>query len=267
MLVLALDTATVQGRFALADAGELLAYQPHNVAGSYADALLPVVDQTLEAAGRKLGDVGLVAVTSGPGSFTGVRIGVATAKALAWALDVPLCAVSTLTAMAAELLAEAPGRDLAVPVLDARRGEVFAAIYRREGAWVEEVAAPACLAPDRWWDRLLAAIDDPEAPAYGGDGMALLTGQGPDLRPELLARGEPAARSWVVGHPATARRLAVALADADLRRRLLSSPFALVPRYLRGSDAEVKRRLDATPLLPSSSVDVHEGGQDSGGRS
>lgn len=266
MLVLALDTATPQGRFALADDGELLAYQPHNVSGSYADALLPVVDQTLEAADRTLGDVGLVAVTSGPGSFTGVRIGVATAKALAWALAVPLCAVSTLAAMAAELLAEAPDRTLAVPVLDARRGEVFAGVYRRDGRWVEELAAPDCLPPARWWERLLATIDDPEAPAYGGDGVALLTGQGPGLRPELLARGEPAARSWVVGHPATARRLAVALGDHELRSRLLTSPFALVPGYLRGSDAEVKRRLDATPLLPSSSVDVHEGGQDIGGR-
>lgn len=264
MLVLALDTATPHGRFALADGGELLAYQPHNVAGSYADALLPVVDQTLAAAGRTLADVQLVAVTSGPGSFTGVRIGVATAKALAWALDVELCAVSTLEAMAAELLAEAPDRDLAVPVLDARRGEVFAAVYRRDGAWVEELVAPACLPPDRWWERLLAAAPDPEAPTYGGDGMALLTGQGRDLRPELLARGEPAARSWVVGHPATARRLALALADADLRRRLTISPFALVPGYLRGSDAELKKRLDATPLLPSSAVDVHEGGPDGG---
>ncbi len=257
-----MDTATPHGRFALAEDGVLLAYQPHNVTGSYADALLTVVDQVLTAGGRELAEVGLVAVTSGPGSFTGVRIGVATAKALAWALGAELAAATTLAAMAAELLSEAPDRELAVPVLDARRGEVFAGIYRRRGAWVEAVAEPACLAPDRWWELLVPAVGDVEAPAYGGDGVALLTGQGRDLRPELLARGEPPPRSWVVGHPATARGLALALHDQDLRRELSVSPFSLVPRYLRGSDAELKKRLDATPRQPSADIDVHEGGPD-----
>ncbi|MEZ4387362.1 MAG: tRNA (adenosine(37)-N6)-threonylcarbamoyltransferase complex dimerization subunit type 1 TsaB [Candidatus Krumholzibacteriia bacterium] len=259
MLVLAIDTATSQGRFALAEDGRLLAYQPHNVTGSYADALLPVIDGMLDGTGRTLAQVDVVATTAGPGSFTGVRIGVATAKTLAWALGARLAAVSTLAAMAAELLHQDPDRELAVPVLDARRGEVFAAIYRRQGTWVEAVTPPACLPPDRWWERLVASVADLEAPTYGGDGVALLTGQGRELRPELLARGEPAARAWVVGHPATARQLAVALADPELCDRLTMSPFALVPGYLRGSDAELKRRVDATPSRPSADIEVHEG--------
>ena len=260
MLTLAFDPATPPGRFAVAEDGALLAYQPHNVMGSYADALLPVVDQVLDAAGRRLDEVQVVAVTEGPGSFTGVRIGVATAKALAWALGARLAAVPTLTAMAADLLADHPERDLAVPVLDARRGEVFAAVYRRQGAWVQEVAAPACLSPDRWWARLVDLLDDVDAPAYGGEGVALLVGHGADLRPELAARGLPAARSFVAAHPATARVLAVATGDADMLAEATVSPFALVPQYLRGSDAEVKRRLDATPGAPSADVDVHTGG-------
>jgi tRNA threonylcarbamoyladenosine biosynthesis protein TsaB len=264
MLTLAIDTATPHGRFALAEDGELLGYQPHNVMGSYADALLPVVDTLLETAGRRLAEVELVAVTAGPGSFTGVRIGVATAKTLAWALGAELAAVSTLAAMAADLLAEHPDRDLAVPVLDARRGEVFAAVYRRRDGWVAELAAPACLAPDVFWSQLLAAVDDVEAPAYGGDGVVLVTGQGADLRPELAARGLPATRSWSSAHPATARTLARALAAADLRREAVISPFALVPWYLRGSDAEIKRRLDATPRTPSRTVDIHTGNGDDG---
>ncbi len=259
MLTLAIDTATPHGRFAMADAGRLLAYQPHNVTGSYADALLPVVDAVLESAGRTLDEVELVAVTLGPGSFTGVRIGVTTAKTLAWALDAELAAVSTLAAMAADLLAGTPDRDLAVPVLDARRGEVFAGVYRRRGQWVEELAAPACLPPDRWWQRLCERLDDPEAPCYGGDGVSLLVGGGTDLRPELQARGEPRARPWVAAHPATARALALALHDAEVREATRVSPFALVPRYLRGSDAEIKRRVDATPSRPSTSVDIHRG--------
>jgi len=270
VLILALDTATPHGRFAVADGGSLLAYQPHNVQGSYADALLPVVDGVLAAAGRRLDEVAIVGVTSGPGSFTGVRIGVATAKTLAWALGADLAAVSTLAAMAAELLAAHPDRDVAVPVLDARRGEIFAGVYQRDGAWVRELAAPACLPPDRWWERLGALVADAaagaaadlEAPVYGGDGVALLVGQGAGLRPELAARGEPAARAWEAAHPATARALALALGDPAMRAAARVSPFALVPGYLRGSDAELKRRVDATPAAPTAAVDVHEGRRD-----
>ncbi len=259
MLILALDTATPHGRFALAADARLLADRPHNVQGSYADALLPVIDQVLAQAGRRLADVDLVAVTDGPGSFTGVRIGVATAKTLAWALEAQLAAVSTLAAMAAALLAAHPARELAVPVLDARRGEVFAGLYRREGAWVRELDAPACRTPDRWWERLVDRVPDLEAPAWGGDGVGLLVGQGAGLRPELAARGEPAARAWEAAHPATARALALALADPAVRREAVVSPFALVPRYLRGSDAEVKRRVDATPSAPGAAVTAHVG--------
>jgi tRNA threonylcarbamoyladenosine biosynthesis protein TsaB len=259
--VLALDTATPHGRFALADDGALLAYRPHNVMGSYADALLPVVDDVLAEAGRELDQVNVVAVTLGPGSFTGVRIGVATAKALAWALAAELAAVSTLAAMAADLLRDDPERELAVPVLDARRGEVFTGIYRREGTWVAALAEPACQSPADAWQRVRDNVADLEAPVYGGDGTALLLGQGPDLRPELKSRGEPRARAWSVAHPATARTLAVALGSAELRETVRVSPFVLVPGYLRGSDAELKKRVDATPLTPGAVEDLRRDGE------
>jgi tRNA threonylcarbamoyladenosine biosynthesis protein TsaB len=259
MLTLTLDTATPHGRFALTDGGELLVYQPHNVQGQVADAVLPVLSQMVAQAGRRLAEVELVGVTDGPGSFTGVRIGVATAKTLAWALGAELAAASTLAAMAADLLASHPERRLAVPVLDARRAEVFAAVYRRHGAWVEEVAAPACLDPDRWWQLIGEVVPDRDEPVYGGDGVALLVRQGESLRPELVGRGLPAARSWSAAHPATARALGLALADDRLRRALTVSPFALTPRYLRGTDAEILRDLDATPTVPSPLVDIHRG--------
>ncbi len=247
---LAFDTATRWGRFALADGGRLLGYLPVNVTGNYADALLPVVQRLLREAGAELARVRGVGVTRGPGSFTGVRIGVATAKALAWGLGAELTAVGTLEAMAADLLAGEPERELAVPVLDARRRQVYAAVYRRRGAWVEAVREPAALSPDDWWRRLREAVPDPEAPVYGGEGVALLLGQGAGLRSELRARGTPARRSWLAAHPATARALALAMGDpaAGLPR---SDPFALSPLYLRPSDAEVKRGVDLTPGPPA----------------
>ncbi len=116
MLTLAFDTSTMWGRFALAEDGALLQYRPLNVSGSYADALLPVIQEMLAAAERTQEELEAVAVTVGPGSFTGVRIGVATAKGLAWGLGCRLFAVTSLEAMAGALLAEYDQADLAVPV-------------------------------------------------------------------------------------------------------------------------------------------------------
>lgn len=250
MLNLALDTATAWGRFALAEGDRLLGYLPVNVTGSYADALLPVVDRLLAEAGRELAEVGAVGVTRGPGSFTGLRIGVATAKGLAYGLGARLVGVPTLAAMAAAALAEQPARELAVPVLDARRREVFAGAYRRAGAWVAPLVEPAARGYDAWWARLRDALPDLESPIWCGNGVPLLLGQGAGLRPELRARGEPVDRSWLYAHPATARALALAMGDpaAGLSG---SHPFALTPLYLRASDAEVKRGLDLTPAAPA----------------
>jgi tRNA threonylcarbamoyladenosine biosynthesis protein TsaB len=258
VLNLALDTATRWGRFALADGGNVLVYRPHNVEGSYADALLPVVQEMLAEAGRAKEELAGVGVTVGPGSFTGVRIGVATAKALAWGLKCRLTGVNTLEAMAAALLDDHPDTDWAVPVLDARRREVFAAVYAREGAWVRQVVAPAAAAPDAWWPRVLEAVPGPEAPVYGGDGARLLLGEGETLRPELAARGTPALRRWLHAHPATARSLAAAMGAGAVPE---TSPFTLVPEYLRVSDAEINRRVDLTPQQPSDDVSAHRGGR------
>lgn len=261
MLNLALDTVTNCGRFALADRERILVYRPVNIQGSYADALLPVIQQMLADTGRDKRELTGVGVTTGPGSFTGVRIGVATAKGLAWALGAELVGVLSLEAMAAALLAEAdPARELAVPVLDARRGEVFAGLYRRRGAWVEAVLPPTAATPDRWWRLLTAALPDPGEPVYGGDGAGLLLGQGTLLRPELAARGMPALRDWTTAHPATAPALALAMGapGADLPR---SHPFTLLPDYLRVSDAEVKRRVDLTPTTPGDDISSHHSEQ------
>lgn len=254
MLSLAFDTSTKWGRFALAEDQIVLDYRPLNVSGSYADALLPVVLDMLASAGRTQSDLGCVGVTVGPGSFTGVRIGVATAKGLAWGLGCDLVGVTSLAAMAAALLAEHPDAQFAVPALDARRHEIFAGVFRRRGSWVEPVAGEAADTPDHWWARILAAVGDPEQPVFGGDGTPLLLGQGANLRPELARRGEPVLRRWSSAHPATARAMAVALNSGDLPT---VHPFTLIPEYMRVSDAEVKKKLDLTPETPGSDVSSH----------
>lgn len=256
MLCLAMDTCTNSGRFALAEDGRLLSYQPHNVSGSYADALLPVIDRLLDAAERPKDRIEAIAIAVGPGSFTGVRIGVATAKGLAWALGAGLFAVSSLETMAAALLAEARNSDLAMPVLDARRGEVYAGLFQRQDDWVVPLAAPAALTADQWWDRLVGVGAAPEQVVFGGEGTPILLGQGSQLRPELLSRGEPVLRSWTAAHPATAPVLARVVSGVGSPLKPVPL-FTVVPLYLRGSDAELKMNLDLTPTRPNSRVDIH----------
>jgi tRNA threonylcarbamoyl adenosine modification protein YeaZ len=113
MTILAFDTATDVATSALVADGEVLGERT-----SRAVTLLEDVDALLRQAGAHVGDVDALAVGIGPGSFTGVRIGLATARGLALALGIPVAGVSTLDVLAAG----APG---AVPVIDARRGEVF----------------------------------------------------------------------------------------------------------------------------------------------
>ncbi len=127
MLILAFDTATDRATSALVGDGEVLGERV-----SRASTLLEDVDALLRQAGAHAGDVEALAVGTGPGSFTGTRIGLAVARGLGLALDVPAAGVSTLAALAAG----APG---AVPVIDAKRREIFV-----EGP---RVLAPAELAP------------------------------------------------------------------------------------------------------------------------
>jgi tRNA threonylcarbamoyladenosine biosynthesis protein TsaB len=113
MLILAFDTATDVATSALVEDGEVLGERT-----SRAVTLLEDVDALVRQAGARTGDIQGLAVGTGPGSFTGLRVGLATARGLALALGVPVAGVSTLDALAAG----APG---ALPVIDARRGEVF----------------------------------------------------------------------------------------------------------------------------------------------
>jgi tRNA threonylcarbamoyladenosine biosynthesis protein TsaB len=113
VLILAFDTATEVATSALVDDGEILGERT-----SVAKTLLADIDALLRQASARAGDVGAIAVGTGPGSFTGTRIGLAVARGLGLALDVPAAGVSTLAALAAG----APG---ATPVIDAKRSEVF----------------------------------------------------------------------------------------------------------------------------------------------
>ncbi len=166
-LVLAFDTATEVAASALVDDGEVLGERTSRTV-----TLLEDVDALLRQAGARPADLGSLAVGTGPGSFTGVRIGLAIARGLALALDVGVAGVSTLDALAAG----APG---SLPVIDARRREIFVAD-----------PAPRAVAPD--------ALELERGTLCVGDGAvryrAVLEAAGADIPPDADERHIPRAR-------------------------------------------------------------------------
>ena len=139
MLILALDTATEQGSLALAADDRLLAEKFFYSPGTYLQHLLPGVEELFQDAGRSLKELEAIAVSQGPGNFTGLRIGLATAKGLAWALDCPLVPVPTLAAIAGQ----GPHQDYPTAVLmDAKRGEVYLGLFRCPEEFPQTLAEP-----------------------------------------------------------------------------------------------------------------------------
>ena len=122
-LILSIETSTSICSVAIHEQGELLALAEIKEPGAHAEKLLLLVDELFEKAGLSFADLDAVAVSQGPGSYTGLRIGVSTAKGIAYALEIPLIGINTLQAMAASQ-SVAPG-DYVVAVLDARRKEVY----------------------------------------------------------------------------------------------------------------------------------------------
>lgn len=223
--LLALHTTEPEGSVALGDAGKIES-RPLATGGPQAPALLAGIMELLATAGSRLDLLGGVVVSCGPGSFTGIRVGLATAQGLAAARGWRVHACDSLLARAAAW-AGRPG-PLAV-VLDARRGEVYAALYEMDSFPPRERVAPFCAPPEEAAGRLAMAAP----PALTGSGAELLRGHLPGA---VVLSGSP-------------RPVAVALLDLAWGGgcRLLP-PHAVEPAYLRKSDAEVRREHSAPPI-------------------
>jgi tRNA threonylcarbamoyladenosine biosynthesis protein TsaB len=222
MNVLGMDTSTAAtSACLLREDGEVFEIVPEAEALDgpplHAQQLMPALAEVLDQAGLDWSDAGVIAVGAGPGTFTGLRIGVATARALAHASGAALRPVSSLAALAAGI--DAP---LRLPVLDARRGEVFSALYGDGG----EVWAPSAAAPAELADRLRA---ERVTPLAAGDGSVR-------FRDVLEAGGARVVPEGSAAHVVRALhvcRLAGAAPSV--------APEAVLPDYLRGPDAKARR--------------------------
>ncbi len=126
-LILSLDTSTQNCSVALHENGQLITQELVSEEGSHSKALTLLIEKVMKAAGLELSELSAVAVSNGPGSYTGLRIGLATAKGICFALDKPLICLPTLQVLASAV--DATAGSLLLPLLDARRMEVYAAVY------------------------------------------------------------------------------------------------------------------------------------------
>ncbi len=148
-LILSLDTSTQNCSVALHENGQLVSQELVSEEGSHSKALTLLIEKVMKAAGIGLSELSAVAVSNGPGSYTGLRIGLATAKGICFALDKPLICLPTLQILASEVPNEAGL--LLLPLLDARRMEVYAAVYSSELAEVSPQEAHI-LTPESYQD-------------------------------------------------------------------------------------------------------------------
>lgn len=142
MIVLALDTAGVDCAAALYDSGRdtVLGEASDLIGKGHAEHLMGIVDRVLKHADMKLAMVERIAVTIGPGSFTGIRVGVAAARGFALALNIPTVGITTLETMAAAQREKTPGRPV-LAAMDAKRGEIYLQSFSADGAALDEPRA------------------------------------------------------------------------------------------------------------------------------
>ncbi|MDG2428893.1 MAG: tRNA (adenosine(37)-N6)-threonylcarbamoyltransferase complex dimerization subunit type 1 TsaB [Acidimicrobiales bacterium] len=224
MLILGIESAGAQVGCAVGGHEGVLASAHSGRGRRHAEALAPQIDFVRRQAGIELSEVGAVAVDVGPGLFTGLRVGIATAVALAYGLGVPMIPVSSLDLMAF------PARwtaRLIVPALDARRGELFTALFRKVPGGIQRVREANVCTPDEL-SAELEALDEPAL--LLGDGALRYTEAFTGLRSTEMAEqglANPSARSLVQ------------LAHARAMREEFVQPWELEPIYLRQPDAQI----------------------------
>ncbi len=224
MKILAFETSAKAVSVALLDGSKLLAESYQNTGLTHSQTLMVMAEDLLKQCGLQPADIRAVAVANGPGSFTGVRIGVAAAKGFAWGAELPLVGVSTLEAMA-EHLAAYDG--YVCPVMDARRSQVYNALFQAEKGVLSRVTEDRAISLEDL-GKELAELPGPIF--LVGDGSILTYSSLSPQIPALVLPAEERMHQRAVGVAKVAARLLEAGGDF---------PGAeLTPNYLRLSQAE-----------------------------
>ena len=224
MNLLAVDTATTSCAVAILKDGHLLAETVYTAGKTHSRHLMSLIDRALTQCGMGVDAIGTIAVTRGPGTFTGLRIGLSTVKGLAGATGARVVGVNSLAALALPL---GPTARPVVAMVDARRGEVYHARFRCDGAIPQQENPVAVDRPEKVSDML---PDD-----------ALIVGSGAVLYRDLFAARSPVRFAGALQHTIRAASVGLlgqaALDGADGPEAF--SAAALVPDYIRKSDAQI----------------------------
>ena len=224
MLILAFETSAKAASVALTENGKLLGEAYQNTGLTHSQTLMVMAEDVLKQCGKLAADVEAVAVAEGPGSFTGVRIGVAAAKGFAWGKEIPCYGVSTLEAMA-ESLGAFDG--YVCPCMDARRSQVYNALFLAEGGKLVRIAEDRAIALADLKEELKNL---PKSVFLVGDGANLCYNTLKEEVSNLVLPPEHRVHQRAVGVAILAQRMA----DAGLA----PSGGELTPNYLRLSQAE-----------------------------
>jgi len=220
MLILALESSAKPASAAVCLDGRLLGQYFQNSSLTHSRTLLAMTESLLANLDIKITDIDLTAVSRGPGSFTGVRIGVSAAKGIAWGLGKPICGVSTLEAMAYQI----PESGIILcPVMDARREQVYNAMFEWINGCPERLCADRAIA----LDELAAEIKNLSKPC-------LLLGDGADMAYTYLSQIDIPCR---LAPPLQRYQTAYGVAMAAIHCAPTSA-ITLEPGYLRPSQAE-----------------------------
>ncbi len=236
MLILGIESATSRVACALADNDGVVAATELTGGRRHAESLSPAIEFTCSQAGVTLSHVASIAVDIGPGLFTGLRVGIATAKALAQALRLPVIGLSSLDLLA--FPARFSPRRIGA-VVDARRGELFYAWYRQVPGGVQRLEEPQVGSPEDLCSELLATGEE-----------CLLVGDGAvRYRDELAAVDHVEVEGSGLAHPSASSL--VELAHALAMREEWVQPEQIAPLYLRKPDAEINwSTREGASLLP-----------------
>ena len=227
MKILAFETSAKAGSVALLEDGRLLGENYQNTGLTHSQTLLSMAEALLNHCGFTAKDVDAVAVAAGPGSFTGVRIGVAAAKGLAWGGELPCYGVSTLEAMALNLGVH---DGIVCPVMDARRSQVYNALFAAEDGKLTRLEQDRAIS----LEDLGKELKDFEKPIFlVGDGSILCYNTLNEQVPQLKLPPE---------HRMHQRAAGVALlAEMQAKAGIPCDAASLSPNYLRLSQAERER--------------------------
>jgi tRNA threonylcarbamoyladenosine biosynthesis protein TsaB len=224
MLILGIDTATPQVGCAIGGHEGVLASFSSSKGSRHAETLTPAIQFLCAQAHVALGEIGVVAVDVGPGMFTGMRVGIATAKAMASALRVPMIGVASLDLLAFPV--RRSSRRI-VSVVDARRGEVFFAFYRQVPGGMQRLSEMRCGSPAQLCSEIQATGEECLAV---GDGALRYADQ-------LAELDEVEVAETGLAYPSAASL--VQLAHARALREDFVNPWELEAVYLRKPDAEI----------------------------